>query len=238
MMMVDTPMHSMENGIQYLIDSEGIQNFSISMNATPQCWKCEGSGRLIIKSSQAGKADECIISETGVSTYSRVCSICSNKIIFPLKDVSTGKISRFMNYSTTGPLTNGDSNDPIFHPKKGETLCSLSGNYMIYQFTKGHRFTTDDVCTAYFAYTEMTPFIAQGTGRNDGHIDKPTSSHLDLGCGLGSVLLMLKWKFGSSLQKSIGIEAQTANLSLARRSILFNGLEVSSSFARICRVTG
>ena len=56
-----------------------------------------------------------------------------------------------------------------------------------------------------------------------------TSSHLDLGCGLGSVLLMLKWKFGNQLVKSIGIEAQTNNLSLAIRSILFNGLEVYNS---------
>jgi hypothetical protein len=30
---------------------------------------------------------------------------------------------------------------------------------MIYQYTKGHRFTTDDVCTAYFAVNEMRDFI-------------------------------------------------------------------------------
>jgi hypothetical protein len=41
----------------------------------------------------------------------------------------------------------------------GETLCGLSGHFMIYQYTKGHRFTTDDVCTAYFAVNEMRDFI-------------------------------------------------------------------------------
>jgi hypothetical protein len=41
--------------------------------------------------------------------------------------------------------------------------------------------------------------------------------HNFLGTGLGSVLLMMKWKFGDNIKKSIGVEAQMANLSLARR---------------------
>ena len=228
--MLDTPMHSMEDGIQYLMDSYGVDKSCLKMALTPQCWKCEGTGRLVIKSTQADKADSCIVSATGMMTYSRICSICCGKISFPLKDTTLGKISRFTNYSATGPIAKGDSNDPDLHPRKGETLCSLSGHYMIYQYTKGHRFTTDDVCTAYFAYTEMKAVIMEGNEEISDDIGQSqTSSHLDLGCGLGSVLLMLKWKFGNQLVKSIGIEAQTNNLSLAIRSILFNGLEVYNS---------
>ena len=227
--MFDTPMHSMEDGIQYLMDSDGVEKSCLKMNLTPQCWKCEGTGRLVIKSSQADKADSCVVSQSGIMTYSKICSICCGQISFPMKDTSMGKISRFTNYSATGPLAKGDSDYPDLYPRKGETLCSLSGHYMIYQYTKGHRFTTDDVCTAYFAYTEMKAAIMDGNEENrDDICQAQTSSHLDLGCGLGSVLLMLKWKFGTQLQRSVGIEAQTSNLSLAKRSILFNGLEVGN----------
>lgn len=44
---------------------------------------------------------------------------------------------------------------------------------------------------------------------------------LDLGCGLGSVLLLMAWKFGSS--KVTGVEAQADRAELARRSIAYNG---------------
>ena len=49
------------------------------------------------------------------------------------------------------------------------------------------------------------------------------SSHLDMGCGLGSVLMMVGWKY-PDLQ-STGIEAQQISCGLARRSIRFNGAE-------------
>lgn len=242
--MSDPPMHSMDDGIQYLTDPEHdvlIQEFP---STAPQCWKCVGTGRLVLKSSQADKADSSSTDDNGVTTYSKECPICCNKVNFPVKDNSIGRISKFVNYSPTGPPALGDVDNPAFQPRRGETLCSLSGHYMIYQYTKGHRFTTDDVCTAYFAYNEMKGAIigngTQNIEQNLENINKSglsstsfpslfssqESSHLDLGCGLGSVLLMLKWKFGDSIKQSIGVEAQGANLELARRSVTYNGLEV------------
>ena len=47
------------------------------------------------------------------------------------------------------------------------------------------------------------------------------SKHLDMGCGLGSVLMMVAWKF-PHLQ-STGIEAQKISCGLANRSIRYNG---------------
>jgi hypothetical protein len=242
--MYDPPMHSMDNGIQYLTDPEHNVLLRKHPSSAPQCWKCIGTGHLVLKISQADKADSSSIDDNGVITYSKVCPICCDKVNFPLEDNSVGRISKFVNYSPSGPLAHGDTDDPAFQPRRGETLCSLSGHYMIYQYTKGHRFTTDDVCTAYFAYNEMKEAISgnraqnilQNLDNNKSVLSPPSppsssqsSSHLDLGCGLGSVLLMLKWKFGSSIKQSIGVEAQGANLDLARRSITYNGLKVCTA---------
>ena len=47
-------------------------------------------------------------------------------------------------------------------------------------------------------------------------------SHLDMGCGLGSVLMMVGWRF-PHLQ-STGIEAQRISCELANRSLRYNGI--------------
>ena len=48
------------------------------------------------------------------------------------------------------------------------------------------------------------------------------SRHLDLGCGLGSVLMMIDWRFADL--HSVGIEAQRLSFALASRSVRYNGL--------------
>lgn len=57
-------------------------------------------------------------------------------------------------------------------------------------------------------------------------------SHLDLGTGIGSVLLMMAWRFhpfhapdnrGAAIAQSLGVEAQEDHVNLARRSIALNG---------------
>ena len=45
--------------------------------------------------------------------------------------------------------------------------------------------------------------------------------HLDLGCGIGSVLLMVSW--GLPEVQSLGVEAQEVSVGMARRSIKYNG---------------
>jgi hypothetical protein len=223
--MSDPPMTPIVNGIHYVIS---LHNELQSTNLSPQCWKCRGSGRLIVKESKSESAEFSSMNEKGVLQYFRTCTICQNTMSNSGSTSTDGRISVFKNYTPTGPITPGNVTDDCYQPRLGETLCSLSGHYMIYQYTRGHRFTTDDVCTAYFAYTETRHPTIDGNGCLSMIADTahPRRSHLDLGCGLGSVLMMLKWKYGEDICRSVGVEAQHANLALARRSIAFNGLQV------------
>jgi tRNA1Val (adenine37-N6)-methyltransferase len=90
-------------------------------------------------------------------------------------------------------------------PGPDEDLCWLTGDWRIFQRTDGHRFSLDDLVTAWFA----GKVGAVGAGRL-----------LDLGCGIGSVLLMMAWQFPE--RRVIGVEAQAVSVGLARRSIALN----------------
>ena len=46
---------------------------------------------------------------------------------------------------------------------------------------------------------------------------------LDLGCGIGSVLMMVAWQFPNAT--CLGVEAQTLSASMARRSLQYNGAD-------------
>jgi tRNA1Val (adenine37-N6)-methyltransferase len=93
-------------------------------------------------------------------------------------------------------------------PGPDEDLCWLTGDWRIFQRTDGHRFSLDDVVTAWFA----GKLGAAGAGRL-----------LDLGCGIGSVLLMMAWQFPE--RHLLGVEAQAVSAALARRSIALNGAQ-------------
>jgi tRNA1Val (adenine37-N6)-methyltransferase len=53
--------------------------------------------------------------------------------------------------------------------------------------------------------------------------DRPPADLLDLGCGIGTVLMLLAWRFPNA--RGVGIEAQTVSVDLARRSLTWNGIE-------------
>jgi tRNA1Val (adenine37-N6)-methyltransferase len=90
-------------------------------------------------------------------------------------------------------------------PQAGEDLCFLAGDWRILQRTDGHRFSLDDLVTAHFATV-----VAQRPERL-----------VDLGCGIGSVLLFLTWRFPQA--RCLGIEAQPVSAGMARRSVAWNG---------------
>lgn len=98
--------------------------------------------------------------------------------------------------------------DPEVWPREGEDLCYLLGDWRILQRVDGHRWSLDDLATAWYAARVATPLAP-------GRI-------LDLGCGVGSVLLMLAWRFPEA--EVVGVEAQPLSVELARRSIRFNGV--------------
>lgn len=91
-------------------------------------------------------------------------------------------------------------------PAEGEDLCWLAGDWRILQRTDGHRFSLDDLMTAHFASSVV--------------VDRRPARLLDLGCGIGSVLLLLAWRFPDA--RIVGLEAQPVSAALARRSIAWN----------------
>lgn len=93
-------------------------------------------------------------------------------------------------------------------PTDGEDLCWLAGDWRILQRTDGHRFSLDDLMTAHFAASVMA--------------QRRPARLLDLGCGIGSVLLLLAWRFPEA--RVVGLEAQAVSAALARRSIAWNGV--------------
>jgi tRNA1(Val) A37 N6-methylase TrmN6 len=94
---------------------------------------------------------------------------------------------------------------PVVPPD--ETLDAISGHFRIFQLRDGHRFSTDDVLTAWY-----------------GTSWAPTASRvLDLGSGIGSVGMIAAWRLpGASF---VTIEAQEDSVRLARKSAAYNGLE-------------
>jgi tRNA1(Val) A37 N6-methylase TrmN6 len=91
-------------------------------------------------------------------------------------------------------------------PGPDEDLCYLAGDWRIFQRVDGHRWSVDDLVTAWFAAREAT-----GT----------PESFLDLGCGIGAVLMLLAWRFPDA--RGVGIEAQALSVDLGRRSLAWNG---------------
>lgn len=89
----------------------------------------------------------------------------------------------------------------------GETLDYLCGWYRIFQYAKGHRYSTDDVLTAWYGTTHA-PRVARAA---------------DLGSGIGSVALISAWRLPGA--RFCTVEAQEISLRLARKSVRYNGLE-------------
>lgn len=96
---------------------------------------------------------------------------------------------------------------PALGPRLGEDLCYLAGEWRILQRIDGHRWSLDDLVTASFAAHETAA--------------EPPRAIVDLGCGIGTVLLLLAWRFPDA--RCLGVEAQAVSVDLARRSIAWNG---------------
>lgn len=107
-----------------------------------------------------------------------------------------------------GPASAGGADPCEMAP--GETLDCLSGHWRIFQLRRGHRYSTDDLLVAWYAKQIL---LERGA--------RP-ASHLDLGCGVGSVGLLVLWNFPGI--RLVGVEAQEVSAALARKSIHYNGV--------------
>ena len=88
------------------------------------------------------------------------------------------------------------------------TLDQINKDWSLYQLKKGHRYSTDDLLTAWMAYD-----IA-------GDVDL----HLDIGAGLGSCGLLALWRRPKE-SKLVMVEAQRISHELAKRTIQYNKLQ-------------
>ena len=88
----------------------------------------------------------------------------------------------------------------------GETLDSISGHWRLFQLENGHRFSTDDVLTAWYG-TTWAPRAERV---------------LELGSGIGTVGLIAAWRLPAA--SFVTVEAQEQSVSLARKSITWNGV--------------
>ena len=84
------------------------------------------------------------------------------------------------------------------------SLDRLTADVSVFQRKKGHRFSSDDVITAWVAM-QVCPTPARV---------------LDLGCGLGSVLLHLAWSVPAATL--VGVEVQEVSFTLLQRNVAHN----------------
>ena len=87
------------------------------------------------------------------------------------------------------------------------SLDRLTADVSVFQRRKGHRFSSDDVVTAWVAM-QVCPAPARV---------------LDLGCGLGSVLLHVAWSAPNA--ELVGVEVQDESFALVEKNIAHNHLE-------------
>jgi tRNA1Val (adenine37-N6)-methyltransferase len=110
----------------------------------------------------------------------------------------------FRGWAKPGPVPPGAASPPDVPP--GESLDAISGHFRIFQLQAGHRFSTDDLLTAWYG-TAWAPAAARV---------------LDLGSGIGSVATVAAWRLPGA--RLVTIEAQEESVRLARKSAVYNGL--------------
>jgi tRNA1Val (adenine37-N6)-methyltransferase len=92
-------------------------------------------------------------------------------------------------------------------PEGDESLDYLCGFFRIFQYQRGHRYSTDDVLTAWYAM-QWAPRLG---------------TIADLGSGIGSVALLMAWRCPGA--RIVTIEAQPMSARLARKSVRYNGVD-------------
>ncbi len=111
----------------------------------------------------------------------------------------------FKGWAKPGPGAPGNQIENFTIPEN-ETLDAISGHYRIFQLRDGHRFSTDDILTAWYG-TAWCP---------------SARTVLDLGSGIGSVGMVAAWRLQGA--KFVTVEAQEESVALARKSAEYNGL--------------
>ena len=112
--------------------------------------------------------------------------------------------SHFKGWAKPGVIPPGLAAGVTVEPR--ETLDAISGHFRLFQRSDGHRFSTDDILTAWYGTSWCPSALAA----------------LDLGSGIGSVGMIAAWRLPGT--KWVTVEAQSESVALARKSARYNGL--------------
>jgi tRNA1(Val) A37 N6-methylase TrmN6 len=113
---------------------------------------------------------------------------------------------QFKGWTKPGALVDR-AHDDLPSPESTESLDAISGDFRIFQLRDGHRFSTDDILTAWYG-TQVAPSVG---------------TVLDLGSGIGSVGMVAAWRLPGA--RFVTIEAQEDSVRLARKSARYNRIQ-------------
>ena len=99
----------------------------------------------------------------------------------------------------------GDGRDESLLP--GEQCIALTRDFRLVQKLRGHRYSVDDMLVAHLACT----------------LREAPRRVLDLGCGLGSVMLIVAWACPRA--RLVGLEVLAEHLAFANRNLTLNHCE-------------
>ncbi len=227
--LVNQPVCSINMSAEFAPKADGLP--VVAQVESQSCYKCHGSGKHKWKVGEK-------------------CTACKGVGYIP-RTRKTKKRSRavkeFTGYLAPGPLPAVEHTEPgtIAAPSQqvltfdgGETeLCFLVGHWKIFQSTQTHRYSTDDVVTAWAAQrlrlAPGPPGTVAGAQHNIAQLTagvkytRDSLRILDIGCGIGSVLLMNAWCHPQAV--CVGLEAQATRAAQALRSAQYNVGESSTS---------
>ena len=112
--------------------------------------------------------------------------------------------THFKGWAKPGSIPPGLASGAAVEPH--ETLDAISGHFRLFQLRDGHRFSTDDILTAWYG-TSWCP---------------TAQTVLDLGSGIGTIGMICAWRLPGA--KCVTIEAQPESVALAKKSARYNGL--------------
>ena len=147
---------------------------------------------------QLGKLDR----DSGADSFSMALSVPTES---DPPGIPAAPDSHFKGWAKPGPVPPGLASGIAVEPD--ETLDAVSGHFRLFQLRDGHRFSTDDLLTAWYGTTWC-----------------PTArTALDLGSGIGTVATVVAWRLPGV--RLVTVEAQAISVALARKSARYNGLE-------------
>lgn len=123
----------------------------------------------------------------------------------------TSENAMWRGWARPGPVPPGALSAELARVDAGETLDWLCGHWKIFQYERGHRYSSDDVLCAWYAST-WAP-----------RVDR----YCDLGSGIGSVANIVAWRLPGA--RVVTVEAQDISLALANKTARYNGLDARAT---------